>query len=246
MFVENAPFPSSVEELLASNTNDSVHLLIQVLILFDPYLARHSLKVSEYAQLLASTMQLPQTQVEQVRQAAVLHDIGKMGLAKQLLQKTTRLSEEEFTHIKTHTILGATLLENSASLKHLAPFVRYHHERWDGKGYPEGLQAEQIPLEARLIAICDTADAMASDRPYHRGKLWQEIIAEIKRSSGTHFDPAVASTFVQLFEDEGAQLIVNSATSCAVSTPGIPAIHNVNSGNALGNCAHIAQFFAPG
>lgn len=243
MLTENSPFPGAAE-LRTSNTNDAIHLLTQVLLLFDPYLARHSLKVGDYVQLLASAMQLPKAQAEQVRQAAVLHDIGKIGIAKHVLNKTTRLSEEEFAHIKTHTVLGATLLENSPSLKHLAPFVRYHHERWDGKGYPEGLCREQIPFEARLIAICDTVDAMASDRPYQRGKLWQEIIAEIKRSSGTHFDPCVATAFAQLLEDDGAQLIVNSATSYPPAVPGFP--NNVTNGQPPASSAYITQFFGPG
>ena len=231
--------------MLTSNPDDGIHLLTQVLLLFDPYLARHSLKVGDYVQLLASTMQLPKAQAEQVRQAAILHDIGKIGIAKQILQKTTRLSEEEFAHIKTHTILGATLLENSPSLKHLAPFVRYHHERWDGKGYPEGLCGEQIPFEARLIAVCDTVDAMASDRPYHRGKLWQEIIAEIKRSSGSHFDPCVASAFVQLLENSGDQFIVNSATNNALPTPGSLSSSSITNSHPLGNSAYTTQLFVP-
>jgi HD-GYP domain-containing protein (c-di-GMP phosphodiesterase class II) len=201
--------------------------------------------VGDYAQLLANTMQLPKWQIEQVQQAAVLHDIGKIGIAKHVLQKNSRLTEDEFAYIKTHTVLGATLVENNASLKHLAPFVRYHHERWDGKGYPEGLQGAQIPLEARIIAVCDTVDAMASDRPYHRGKLWQEIIAEIKRSSGTHFDPCVATTFIQILENNGAQLIVNSATSNALSMPGSATPLASSNGLAMSSSAHITQFFIP-
>lgn len=245
MLIENSPFSGGAAALQASNSDDALHLLTQVLLLFDPYLARHSLKVGDYVQLLASAMQVPKAQAEQVRQAAILHDIGKIGIAKQILQKTSRLSEEEFAHIKTHTILGATLLENTSCLKHLAPFVRYHHERWDGKGYPEGLCGEQIPFEARLIAVCDTVDAMASDRPYQRGKLWQEISAEIKRSSGTHFDPYVAAAFVQILEDDGAQVIVNSATNCALPIPGLLTPNSVPNSHPP-NGAYTTQFFAPG
>lgn len=221
---------------MISTTDEMIGLLTQVLLLFDPYLARHVLKVSDYSRRLASAMQLDDSQVEEVGQAALLHDMGKMGLSRQILQKTTRLTEEEFEYVKSHTVIGATLLENTTSLRHLAPFVRSHHERWDGRGYPDGLQSEQIPWQARMITICDAVEAMASDRPYHRGRSLPEIIAELKRASGSQFDPQMVKALIPLLEYEGAALVVNSARNAPA------ALANLN-GNAPPNDPSITQVF---
>jgi putative nucleotidyltransferase with HDIG domain len=221
---------------MTSAVNEMIGLLTQVLVLFDPYLARHVLKVSDYSRRLATAMQLDDSQIEEVGQAALLHDIGKMGLSQQILQKNTRLTEEEFEYIKSHTIIGATLLESTASLRLLAPLVRSHHERWDGKGYPDGLRGDQIPWQARIIAVCDAVEAMASDRPYHRGRSLPEITSELKRASGNQFDPQMVKAFVPLLEYEGGALVVNSAHN----TPAVLA--NLN-GNAPPNNPYITQLF---
>lgn len=217
---------------MTSIANEMIGLLTQVLLLFDPYLARHVLKVSEYTRRLSAALSLDDCQIEQVGQAALLHDVGKMGLSRQVLQKNTRLTEEEYAYVKTHTVIGSTLLENTASLRYLAPFVRSHHERWDGKGYPDGLRGEQIPWQARLIALCDAVEVMASDRPYHRGRALAEIITEIKRCSGTQFDPQMVNVFVTLLERDGATLVVNSAT------------HSLSNGSLSTNSSYITQVMA--
>ena len=100
---------------------------------------------------------------------------------------------------------------NGQGLRHLAPFVRRHHEWWDGSGYPDGLRGEQVPLEARILAVCDAVEAMASDRPYHRAMSLSEIAAEVKRCAGTQFDPTVAEAFIRVAEREGDHLVTNSA-----------------------------------
>jgi len=177
----------------------------------DPYVAGHSAKVADYAISIAAELELPAERIAPIRQAGLLHDIGKIGVAEHILHKPGKLTPEEYEQVKTHADLGAEFLETARGLRHLAPFVRHHHERWDGCGYPQGLAGEQTPLEARILAVCDAVDAMASDRPYQRAMSLEEIIAEVRRGRGTHFDPLLADVFIQIAEREGAGLLINSA-----------------------------------
>ncbi len=142
-----------------------------------------------------------------------MHDIGKIGVAESILHKPGALTDEEYEHIKMHVILGAEFLETSQGLRPLASLTRHHHEWWNGQGYPDGLAGEDIPLEARIIAVCDAVEAMASDRPYHRAMPIHEIITELRRCAGTQFDPDVVEAFIQVVEREGEQLVTNSAHS---------------------------------
>ncbi len=177
----------------------------------DPYVGGHAAQVARYAARLAQEVGLPPERVEQVRQAGCLHDIGKISIPEQLLHKPSRLTAEEYERLKTHAALGGEFLAPSKALRPLAPFVRSHHERWDGTGYPDGLQGETIPLEARILAVCDAVEAMASDRPYQQAKSVAEIIAELQRCAGTQFDPVVVNVFVRLAAQEGEAFIINSA-----------------------------------
>jgi diguanylate cyclase (GGDEF)-like protein/putative nucleotidyltransferase with HDIG domain len=177
----------------------------------DPYVSGHSVKVADYATTIATELGLPTAQIEQLHQAGLLHDIGKIGISEQILHKPGKLTADEYEQVKTHVSLGAELLETSRGLRHLAPFVRYHHERWDGDGYPQGLVGEHTPLEARILAVCDAVEAMASDRPYQRAMSLDEIVREVRRGRGTHFDPTIADVFVRIAEREGDRLLVNSA-----------------------------------
>jgi HD-GYP domain-containing protein (c-di-GMP phosphodiesterase class II) len=161
--------------------------------------------------LIATELGLPAERIAPLRQAGLLHDIGKIGVSEHILHKPAKLTPEEYEQVKTHANLGAEFLETSRGLRHLAPFVRHHHERWDGRGYPQGLIGEQTPLEARILAVCDAVEAMASDRPYQRAMALEEIIVEVRRGRGTHFDPMLADVFIQIAEREGSHLLVNSA-----------------------------------
>jgi putative nucleotidyltransferase with HDIG domain len=192
--------------------NDELFLTLSKIIdARDPYVSGHAAKVADYATSIATELGLPSTRIEQIRQAGLLHDIGKIGISEQILHKPGKLTPEEYEQVKTHAGLGAELLETSRGLRHLAPFVRHHHERWDGRGYPSGLVGEETPLEARILAVCDAVEAMASDRPYQRAMSLAEIITELRRGQGTHFDPTLADVFIRIAQREGARLLVNSA-----------------------------------
>ncbi len=160
---------------------------------------------------IAVELEMPTERMEPLRQAGFLHDIGKIGVSEEILHKPARLTPEEYEIIKTHAALGGEFLETCGALRHLAPFVRHHHEWWDGKGYPDCLAGEDIPLEARILAVCDAAEAMASDRPYRKGMSLPEIIAEIDKCAGTQFDPLVARAFIRVAEREREKLVINSA-----------------------------------
>ncbi len=205
------------QEILAANAtirtlNDGLFVtLARMIDARDPYVSGHSAEVSRYATAIAVEIGLAPERVEQVRQAALLHDMGKIGVSEQVLNKPERLDAKEYEYVKTHAALGAELLQTCPSLRHLAPFIRHHHECWDGSGYPDGLRMEQIPLEARILALCDAVESMASNRPYHPGMRRDAIVDEVKRCVKTQFDPQVAAAFIRLIEREGEQLIVNSS-----------------------------------
>ena len=177
----------------------------------DPFVSGHADKVADYSAAIARELGLPPDRVEIIRQAGFMHDIGKIAIAEHVLHKPSKLTDEEYEYIKTHAALGGEFLETCHGLRHLAPFVRHHHEWWNGHGYPDGLCGEQIPLESRILAVCDSVEAMASDRPYHKGWPVAQVIEEVRRCAGTQFDPTVAEAFIHLAEQHGEAFIINSA-----------------------------------
>ena len=181
--------------------NDELFLTLSKIIdARDPHAAGHAARAANHATAIAAELGWPAERVEHIRQAGLLHDIGKLGISEQILHKPARLDDQEYAIIKTHAALGAEFLETCHGLRHLAPFIKHHHERWDGDGYPDGLHGEQIPPEARILAVCDAVDAMASDRPYHQATPLAEIVAELERCAGTQFDPVAVQTFVRVVE----------------------------------------------
>jgi diguanylate cyclase (GGDEF)-like protein len=185
--------------------------LAEVIDLRDPYVMGHSQQVTHYAVMLATRMGLPAQQIEDIRNASLLHDLGKLGISEKILRKPGPLTRDEFATIHAHPVLGAEILAASQALAPLVPVVRHHHERYDGKGYPDRLPGEMIPLEARILAMADAVEAMASDRPYRRALSYEEIIGDIQRNTGTQFDPLVAGAMLEIFKEEGAQVLVNSS-----------------------------------
>ncbi len=201
--------------------NDELFLtLAKVFDTRDPYVGGHAAQVAAYAVAIAHELGLPAEQVEMMRQSAYLHDIGKIAIPEVILHKPGRLTDIEYDFLKRHSDIGADLVATSHGLRHLAPFIRHHHERWDGGGYPMRLAGKVIPLEARILGLCDAVEAMASDRPYHRALSSDEIVAELQRCAGTQFDPEVAEAFIRVARREGAKFVVNSARSVAMQYAG--------------------------
>ena len=205
------------DELQSANqaiqqANDELFLtLANVFDARDPYVAGHAAQVAAYAVAIAHELDLPPEQVEIMRRSGYLHDIGKIAIPESILHKPAKLTDEEYEQIKQHPTIGADLIATSQSLRHLAPIVRHHHERWDGHGYPDGLAGYEIPLESRILNVCDSVEAMASDRPYQRGLSQEQIVAEVRRCAGTQFDPTIADAFIQIAENKAHQFVVNSA-----------------------------------
>lgn len=163
----------------------------------DPYTQQHSVGVSKTATRLAKKMGLDADTVNRIRLAGMLHDVGKIGVPDSILNKPGRLTDEEMYTIKNHPVISAQIIQ-STSLKGMVKIVRAHHERWDGKGYPDGLKEEKIPLESRILAVADTYDAMTTDRPYRKALSVEDALAEIDRCAGTQFDPDIAKAFLEL------------------------------------------------
>jgi putative nucleotidyltransferase with HDIG domain len=162
----------------------------------DAYTAAHAREVEELAERVGARLGLDGEELRTVRYAALLHDIGKIGIPSEILNKPDRLTDEEFEQIKQHTVIGARMLERIPFFEHVHPLVRSAHERWDGRGYPDALAASEIPLGARIICACDAFHAMTSDRAYRAAMPAVEAIAELRRHAGRQFDPAVVDALV--------------------------------------------------
>jgi len=186
-----APFQHPWQEI--------AHRLRTACEVYDPALAGHHTRVSAAAAELARRLGLPADQVERIRVAAGLHDVGKIGVPREVLDVTGRLSEEEMAIVRSHTEIGHRLLDGSAypEIRCAAAVALSHHEFWAGGGYPHGLHGDAIPLEARIVAVADVFDAMRSERAYKAAWTDEQVLAEMKRESVTHFDPAVFAVFLE-------------------------------------------------
>jgi len=166
----------------------------------DPYTGGHTQRVTLYSQAIAKYLQLKPLEKKWLKIASVLHDIGKIGIEDDILKKREQLSPEEFNIIKRHSDMGAEILEHVRQLREIVPGVKYHHEQLDGKGYPDGLKGEEIPILAKIVAVADTYDAMTTDRPYRKAMEKEAAIEELKRCSGTQFDKGVVEAFIQAYQ----------------------------------------------
>ncbi len=173
----------------------AVMLLAETLDLRDAGTSRHSLTVGGFARDIAKALGLPSERVERIRAAGVLHDLGKLGIADAILHKPGPLDEDEWREMKRHPEIGARILDHSG-LADIASWVRAHHERIDGRGYPLGLAGAEIPLEARILAVADAYEAMTADRPYRDGMPAAEADAELRRSAGSQFDELIVDAFL--------------------------------------------------
>jgi diguanylate cyclase (GGDEF)-like protein/PAS domain S-box-containing protein/putative nucleotidyltransferase with HDIG domain len=171
----------------------------------DPHIRRHQERVSQWAAALAGEMGLPRERVQDIRVAGLLHDLGKVSISEHILNKPGKLTEEEFAKIKEHSALGAMIVAHVEGLHRLVKIIRHHHERFDGNGYPDGLAGGQIPLEARVLSVVDVFDAMTHERSYRKALSREEAIAELERSAGTQFDPAMVKAFLTLLKRQGGE-----------------------------------------
>ena len=168
----------------------------------DPYTAGHSRRVSQFSCAIAEAMGVTSEDLERIRTGALLHDIGKIGIADAVLQKPGRLTDEEFALIKMHPQIGRHILENVQGFAPYLPAVELHHENWDGSGYPYGQSKTETPLDARIIHVADAYDAMTSNRSYRRGMGREKAISILLENAGTQFDPEVVDVFVHLPEEK--------------------------------------------
>jgi hypothetical protein len=179
----------------------AVMLMAETLDLRDPGTALHSRTVGQLSRMTALALGLSEARVERVHAAGVLHDLGKLGIADAILQKAEPLSEAEWREMYRHPELGARILEH-AGMHDIAGWVRAHHERVDGLGYPLGLSGERICLEARILSVADAYEAMVADRPYRRAMCREQAREELIQGAGTQFDPEVVSAFLSALDDE--------------------------------------------
>jgi len=164
----------------------------------DHYTGEHVENTVHYATEIARALHLSQEDIENIREASVLHDLGKIGISDKILHKKSKLTAKEFEAIKKHPQIAADIIRPIQFMHDIVPLVLYHHERWDGKGYPAGLKAEEIPIGARIIAVADVYQALTSDRPYRKAFSQKEAVKMIKKDSGTHFDPDIVDIFLDI------------------------------------------------
>jgi len=190
-----------IAELLEKTHFETIMAFSEALEARDQYTAGHSRRVMEYSQSIGQRMKLDRQDIEDLKKSALLHDIGKIGIPDIILKKQTKLTDEEYAIIKSHTETGSSILKYIKSFKHLVPAVYHHHEQFDGEGYPQGVKGEAIPLHARIIAIADTFDAMTSSRSYRKALSFRTALSELERNKGTQFDPEIADVFIDILQE---------------------------------------------
>jgi putative nucleotidyltransferase with HDIG domain len=181
----------------------------------DPYTAGHSLRVQRIAVALAEQLGLERGRLEAVRLGGLFHDIGKIAVPDGILTKPAKLTFWEFAQMKLHSVEGARIVGKIGRLREAVPVIRHHHERWDGTGYPDGLAADEIPLEAAIVGLADAWDAMTTNRPYARALSTEEAIAELRAGRGTQFAPATVDAFFRALETRPGDLVADAAEPAA-------------------------------
>jgi HD-GYP domain-containing protein (c-di-GMP phosphodiesterase class II) len=167
----------------------------------DEYTRGHSARVTAIADAIARRLGWDEDRLDLLQLGGPLHDVGKLAISDDVLRKPGRLDDDELAQIREHPRLGARILLRLAAFRGALPYVLYHHERWDGTGYPTGRAGEQIPVEARVLAVADAYDAMTSDRPYRRALSRDRALAEVERCSGSQFDPEIVRIFLEVFAE---------------------------------------------
>lgn len=190
---------SLLYQRLNNLSTNIIKSLISALEARDEYTKGHSLRVQIFSSKIARAMGLTPKEIKEIELSAILHDIGKIGIPDNILRKPDKLTNEEFEIIKKHPVIGYNILSSIEGLENILDGIKYHHERFDGKGYPDGLKGKDIPLIARIIAVADTLDAMTSDRPYRKGLPIEYALEEIKKCKNSQLDPEVVDAFLSSF-----------------------------------------------
>ena len=180
--------------------NETILAIAKTVDAKDVRTSQHSQRVSDYAVMIAEKYGFSEKELENLRKSALLHDIGKIGIPDAILNKPSRLTDEEYVIMKTHVTRGAEILKDFTLIEHAVDVARYHHERYDGRGYPDGLKGEEIPLYGRIIAIADAFDAMTANRVYRQKQDFDYVMDELKKGRGTQFDPELLDIFLDLIE----------------------------------------------
>ncbi len=194
--IENSKLYRQIKKMY----KDTIHVLANAMDARDPYTHGHSQRVAIYSKDIAEELGWGEEEREKLEMAALLHDIGKIGIRDSILLKKGRLTDEEYREIQKHPVISAKILEPFEMFAEIIPWVKHHHERYDGRGYPDGLKGENVPIGSRIIAVADTFDAMTSHRAYRRGLPPEVAIDTILKERGSQFDPEMAEAFVRVFE----------------------------------------------
>ena len=189
--IENASLYEQLQEAFYT----TVYTLAETIEKRDPYTGNHTKRVLEYCLAIGRTLGLPEEDMARLQLGAVLHDVGKIGVRDSVLLKESALTDEEFEQIKKHALYGVEIISNISQLRTAIPGVRQHHEKFNGRGYPDGLAGEEIDITARIIAVADSYDAMTTDRPYRKGLTIEAAFEELRKFSGSQFDPAIVEAF---------------------------------------------------
>ena len=203
--------------------NETILAIAKTVDAKDLLTSKHSQRVSDYSVLISKRVGFTEDEQENLRKAALLHDIGKIGIPDSILNKPARLTDSEYAVMKTHVTRGAEILKDFTLIEHVVEGAKYHHERYDGRGYPEGLQGRDIPLYGRIIAIADAFDAMTANRVYRQRQDFSYVMEELRKGSGTQFDPELLQVFLQVIDSgeiDVAALYAEAAEAAAESGEG--------------------------
>ncbi|MDY6794367.1 MAG: GAF domain-containing protein [Actinomycetota bacterium] len=200
--IENARLFESLEEIYI----EVITALASAIDARDSYTHGHSHRVTEYAVLIAEQLNLAPAEVDIIRNASILHDVGKIGIKEDILKKPGRLTEDERREMEYHPFIGTKILQSVKLLEPVLPLVYHHHERYDGNGYPDGLKGDEIPLGARIISVADAFESMTSDRPYRKALPVEEALAELRHGSSRQFDPHIVEVFLVMAEKGKVEL----------------------------------------
>jgi HD-GYP domain-containing protein (c-di-GMP phosphodiesterase class II) len=178
---------------------DTISALANAVEAKDPYTLGHSERVTQYSITIAEQMGLLEEEIRTIQYSAILHDVGKIGISGNILNKVGRLSFEEYCAIKQHSVIGENIIKRVDFLQETRPIIRGHQEHYDGSGYPDGLAGDEIPLLARILSVADVFDALITDRPYRKAYGYKDAVNIIRENSGKYFDPKIVTVFLEIF-----------------------------------------------